>query len=171
VITGVLVCLLAVFDCAIPCGAAIPILEKRAKDSLVLEHRGAGGTAGSLGTICRGSINSSTVALPQRHPQSIKFLHPLKRCLIILPGAVWRRVIAALPAWRGQPHLEVRPTCPALVAKSGRFEKKWTVGTLLVLGAQSSAWLILNSDKTDLWIPIWTTTVFPMTSGTMAPSH
>jgi hypothetical protein len=75
----------------------------------------------------------------------IKFLHALNICLIILSGygleALHRRYmrgavnrIGILPWWQ----------------KAAGFEKKWAMGTLLVLGASILGLLLLSSSKGDL---------------------
>jgi hypothetical protein len=75
----------------------------------------------------------------------IKFLHPLNICLIILSGygleALHRRYmrgavnrIGILPWWQ----------------KVAGFEKKWAIGTLLVLGTCILGLLLLTSSKDDL---------------------
>jgi len=80
----------------------------------------------------------------------IKFLHPLNVCLIILSGcgleALHRRYLRGAVSRTGSPLQHVLRWWQ----KAAGFEKKWTVGTLLVLGASVLGLLILNSDKTDL---------------------
>jgi len=80
----------------------------------------------------------------------IKFLHPLNICLIILSGygleALYRRYMRnAVNRTGSLPQHVMR-----WWGKAGEFDKKWTIGSLLVLGASVLGLLILNSDKSDL---------------------
>ena len=79
----------------------------------------------------------------------IKFLHPLNICLIILSGcgleALHRRYLCGAANTGSLPHPVMR-----WWQKAAGFEKNWTVGTLLVLGASVVGLLILSSSKSDL---------------------
>jgi hypothetical protein len=80
----------------------------------------------------------------------IKFLHPLNICLIILSGygleALYRRYMRVTVARAGSLPQHVMQWWK----KAAGFDKKWAVGTLLVLGVSILSLLILTSDKTSL---------------------
>lgn len=80
----------------------------------------------------------------------IKFLHPLNICLIILSGygleALYRRYISGAAARAPNPP----QSTTSWWQKADGFDKKWTIGTLLVLVASVIALLILSSSKGDL---------------------
>jgi hypothetical protein len=81
---------------------------------------------------------------------TIKYLHPLNICLIILSGygleALHRGYMRGAANRAG--------SLPQFVKrwwqKAAGFEKKWTIGTLLVLGASVVGLLIMNSSRSDL---------------------
>jgi hypothetical protein len=80
----------------------------------------------------------------------IKFLHPLNICLIILSGygleALYRRYMRAEANRAGALS---QPALPWWQRADG-FDKKWIIGTLLVVGASLLGLLIFSSSKSDL---------------------
>ena len=74
---------------------------------------------------------------------AIKYLHPLNICLIILSG------FGLEALYRGYMRGAVN-RAGSWWQKTTGFEKKWTIGTLLVLGASVVGLLILSSSKSDL---------------------
>jgi hypothetical protein len=80
----------------------------------------------------------------------IKFLHPLNICLIILSGYGLESLHRG--SMRGA--VNRAGTLPQQVLrgwqKMAGFEKKWSIGTLLVLGVSVLGLLILSSSKSDL---------------------
>ena len=80
----------------------------------------------------------------------IKFLHPLNVCLIILSGygleALYRGYMRGAANRIGSLPQFVMSWWP----KAAGFDKKWTLATLLVLGASVLGLLILSSSKGDL---------------------
>jgi hypothetical protein len=81
---------------------------------------------------------------------AIKFLHPLNICLIVLSGfgleALHRRYMRGAAIRSGSLPQHVMRWWQ----KAAGFDKKWTIGTLLVLGASVLGLLILSSSKSDL---------------------
>jgi hypothetical protein len=81
---------------------------------------------------------------------AIKFLHPLNICLIILSGygleALHRRYLRGGVNRAGSLPKQIVPWW----GNAARFDKKWTVGTLLVLLVSVVGLLILSADKSDL---------------------
>lgn len=80
----------------------------------------------------------------------IKYLHPLNICLIILSGygleALHRGYMRVAANRTGSTPQSAMRWWP----KAAGFDKKWTIGTLLVLGASVLGLLILSSSKSDL---------------------
>lgn len=80
----------------------------------------------------------------------IKFLHPLNICLIILSGygleALHRRYLSSAVQRAAAPTQQLA----LWWKKAAGFDKKWTIGTLLAVGASILAWLVLSSSSGDL---------------------
>jgi hypothetical protein len=96
-----------------------------------------------------GSVYQFIAPLPFirniRNP--IKFLHPLNVCMIILSGYG----MEALHRCYMRPVVKRAGTLSQNAVRWWKgFEKKWTIGTLLVLAAAITGLLILSSSKQDL---------------------